>query len=162
MSWLKSMASGEEPEQYREPASTPKVKDPSRPGRMVSDKPANKPFLAYKSYREKQAKLHEEWLQRKKIRDEKIARGEEVGPEEPDPTAQQEIGLGGFIKFLLIMILFIALAGKFVTGSFIWEYDGKWIRLKTYFPPPSGRLFSERMLAEFDGRVPGRPIYLAV
>ncbi|KAK7060142.1 hypothetical protein VNI00_000906 [Paramarasmius palmivorus] len=162
MSWLKNMLTGEEPERYREPPSAPKVSDPSRPGRMVADKPANKPFLAYKEYRAKQAKLHEQWLQRKKERDEKIARGEAVGPEEPDPTAEKEIGLWGLIKFLLIVILFIALAGKFITGSFIWEYDGKWVRWKTYFPPPSGRLFSERMLKEFDGTVPGRPIYLAI
>jgi len=122
-------------------------------------------------------------LERKKERDEKIARGEEVGPEEKDPTAQEEVGLLGLLKFLLIVIVCISLAGKFVTGSYLWEYDGKWVQLRTYLPEvsfshlcatqqliptsfdigqPGQRLFSERMLAEFDGKVPGRPIYLAV
>ncbi|KAK1217350.1 hypothetical protein PQX77_019985 [Marasmius sp. AFHP31] len=162
MSWLKGMATGEDPEPYREPPTAPLVRDPSQPNRMVSNKPANKPFLAYKEYRDKQAKLHEEWLERKKERDEKIARGEEVGPEEKDPTAQEEVGLLGLLKFLLIVIVCITLAGKFITGSYLWEYDGKWVRLRTYFPEPGQRLFSERMLSEFDGRVPGRPIYLAI
>jgi len=46
MSWLKSMT-GEEPAPYVEPEGTVKVPDPSIPGRMVSTKNANKPFLAY-------------------------------------------------------------------------------------------------------------------
>ncbi|KAF9268303.1 cytochrome b5 [Marasmius fiardii PR-910] len=162
MSWLKGMATGEEPVPYKEPPTAPLVRDPSHPNRMVSNKPANRPFLAYKEYREKQERLHEEWLKRKRERDEKIARGEEVGPEEKDPTAQEEVGLLGLLKFLLVVILCISLAGKFITGSFVWEYDGKWVQWKTYFPEPGQRLFSERVLAEFDGRVPGRPIYLAI
>ncbi|THU83929.1 cytochrome b5 [Dendrothele bispora CBS 962.96] len=144
-----------------EPPSEPKVKDPSIPNRMVSNKTANRPFLAHKEYQEKQKQLHEAWLERKKIRDEKIARGEEVGPEEKDPTAQEEVGVLGLLKFFLYMIIFIALAGKFITGSYTWDYQGKWLQLKTYLPG-NQRLFSERLLAEFDGNKPGRPIYLAI
>ncbi|KAK7471114.1 hypothetical protein VKT23_002529 [Stygiomarasmius scandens] len=160
MSWLKTAATGKEPEPYVEPASEPKVKDAS--GRMVANKPANRPFLAHKEYQDKQKQLHEAWLERKKIRDEKIARGEEVGPEEKDPTAQQEIGAFGLFKFFLCLIIFAALAGKFFTGSYTWDYQGKWVQLKTYLPEGNQRLFSERLLAEFDGSKPGRPIYLAI
>lgn len=32
------------------------------------------------------------------------------------------------------MIVIVLLTGKFVTGSYIWEYDGKWVQAKTYFP----------------------------
>lgn len=161
MSWLPSLF-GKEPEPYVEPSDTPKVPDPSIPNRMVSTKSANRPFLAYKEYREKQAALHDAWLERKKIRDEKIARGEPVGPEEKDPTAEEEIGLLGILKFFLYLTVIIALAGKFITGSYTWDYESKWMRLKTYWPESNSRLFSERGLAEFDGSVPGRPIYLAI
>jgi hypothetical protein len=78
--------------------------------------------------------LHNAWLERKKERDEKMARGEEVGPEEHDPTAEEEVGCIGLLKFLLMVVVFVLLAGKFVTGSYIWEYDGKWLQLETYYP----------------------------
>ena len=91
-------------------------------------------MIRYKEYRHEQEKKHEEWLERKRERDERLARGEDVGPEEPDPTAEVEIGLWGVVKFLLSMIVVVMLTGKFVTGSYLWEYDGKWIQAKTYFP----------------------------
>jgi hypothetical protein len=49
MSWLKEMSGGEKMPPYVEAdsSSNPKVKDPSIPNRMVSTKPANRPFLAY-------------------------------------------------------------------------------------------------------------------
>lgn len=48
MSWLKEMAGGEKMPPYVEnDSSSPKVKDPYIPNRMVSNKPANRPFLAY-------------------------------------------------------------------------------------------------------------------
>jgi hypothetical protein len=90
--------------------------------------------IRYKEYRHEQEKKHEEWLARKRERDEGLARGEDVGPEEPDPTAEVEVGLWGLVKFLLSTIVVIMLAGKFVTGSYLWEYDGKWVQAKTYFP----------------------------
>ena len=91
-------------------------------------------MIRYKEYRHKQEKKYEEWLARKRERDQRLARGEEVGPEEPDPTAEVEIGLWSLVKFMLTTIVIIALTGKFVTGSFLWEYDGKWVQAKTYFP----------------------------
>jgi hypothetical protein len=133
---------------------------------------------SYKEYREKQEKLHQDWLKKKEERDEKIARGEKVGKLEPDPTAVEEVGLLGLLKFLLYVAIFFVLAGKFFTGSFIWEYEGKWTNLKTYWPVCSipcvsysaalifvqsqQLLYSEHMLATFDGTNPGKPIYLAV
>ncbi|KAF8897171.1 cytochrome b5-like heme/steroid binding domain-containing protein [Infundibulicybe gibba] len=163
MSWLQGL-NGEEPAPYVEandPGAEPRVEDPSIPNRMVSSKPANRPFLAYKEYRKKQEALHDAWVERKKERDAKIARGEEVGPEERDPTAEEEVGLLGILKFLVFVLIFVALAGKFISGSYTWDYEGKWVQLKTYWPT-NQRLFSERMLAEFDGTTPGKPIYLAI
>jgi hypothetical protein len=126
------------------------VPDPTDPNRKVSKKSANQPFLAYvhwywrvliiqpeysyKEYKDRQQQLHQDWVQRKKEREEKIARGEKVGPEERDPTAEEEVGLLGLLKFIVYLLLIVALAGRFFTGSFVWEYDGKWIRLKTYWP----------------------------
>ena len=75
-----------------------------------------------------------EWAARKRERDERLKRGEEVGPEEPDPTAEVEIGLWSLVKFFLSTIVIAMLTGKFVTGSYLWDYDGKWVQTKTYFP----------------------------
>ena len=91
-------------------------------------------MIRYKEYRHEQEKKHEEWLARKRERDEGLARGEEVGPEELDPTAEVEVGLWGLVKFLLSTIVIVMLTGKFVTGSYLWDYDGKWVQAKTYFP----------------------------
>jgi len=91
-------------------------------------------FYSHKHYKERQAREHEAWLERRREREEKIARGEKVGPEEEDPTAEREVGLLGLLKFIIYLILAVTLAGKFFTGSFLWEYDGKWARLKTYWP----------------------------
>ena len=46
MSWLAGLAQGKEPPPYKD-TSTDKVPDPSIPDRMVSNKAANQPFLAY-------------------------------------------------------------------------------------------------------------------
>ena len=78
---------------------------------------------SYAQYRAEREKAHEEWLKRKKEREEKLARGEEVGPEEPDPTEEVEVGCMGLLKFILYATLFVLLAGKFFTGSFLWELD---------------------------------------
>lgn len=69
-----------------------------------------------------------------KEREERLAKGLEVGPEEKDPTAEEEVGLLGLLKFIVYILIIIILAGKFVTGSFLWEYEGKWTNLKTYMP----------------------------
>lgn len=52
-----------------------------------------------------------------------MARGEEVGPEEPDPTEEPEVGCLGLLKFLFISFVVVVLAGKFFTGSYLWEQD---------------------------------------
>ncbi|KAH9482454.1 Neuferricin [Psilocybe cubensis] len=160
MSWISELSGGQPPPKFVD-NSTDKVKDPSIPGRMVSTKSANRPFLAHREYREKQEALHAAWLEKKKIHDEKIAKGEKVEPLEPDPTAVQEVGLLGLLKFIVIVLVCIALAGKFFTGSFMWESNSKWLKLDTYFASPHQRLFSEKFLAEFNGK-DGRPLYLAI
>ncbi|KAG1773824.1 cytochrome b5-like heme/steroid binding domain-containing protein [Suillus occidentalis] len=158
MSWIWN-PDGDAP---KPPPGDNMVQDPSDPNRRVTKKPANQPFLAHKQYREKQEQEHQAWLRRNHEREEKLARGEEVGPAEVDPTAEQEVGVLGLLKFIVYSLLVIVIAGKFFTGSFLWEYDGKWARLKTYWPEHSGRLFSETYLATFDGRDPAKPLYLAV
>ena len=79
--------------------------------------------ISYAQYREKRQQEHEAWLKRKKEREEKLARGEEVGPEEPDPTEEPEVGCLGLLKFIVISLVVVILAGKFFTGSFLWEQD---------------------------------------
>lgn len=91
-------------------------------------------YFSHKEYREKQQALHDEWVKKKQERDEKIARGEKVGPLERDPTAVEEVGLWGLLKFIVYLLLIVILAGKFITGDFLWEHNGKWLQLKTYMP----------------------------
>ena len=88
----------------------------------------------YTNYRKRQEAEHAAWLKRKQERDEKIAKGEEVGPEEPDPTAEVEVGLLGLLKFIVYTLIIISLAGKFVTGSFMWDYEEYLPSLRQFLP----------------------------
>jgi len=154
---------GAEPARYVPPPDEPKVKDPNIPDRMVSAKSANQPFLAHKEYRDRQEALHNEWVEKKKIRDAKIAKGEPVGPLGPDPTQPREVGILGLLKFVLYVTIFFALAGKFVTGSYTWEYKTRWLPTLKSLWPTDQRLFSEQALARFNGDSDdGRPTYLAI
>lgn len=156
MSWLKEAAGGGPLPPYVDNSLEDKVPDPHNPNRMVANKAANRPFLScgpncvqsspysshinrYHEYREKTEALHAAWLKKKHERDEKIARGEKVGPLGRDPTAQVEVGLLVILKFIVLLLLFASLAGKFITGSYTWEYESKWTRLKTYWPVRSDR-----------------------
>ena len=143
----------------------PMVPDPAFPNRMVSTKQANRPFLkyvlfgfavrppltvqrvaigvpSYSEYRTKREAEHAAWLERKNERTERLARGEVAGPEEPDPTEEPEVGCLGLLKFVLYVAVFALLAGKFITGSFLWEHElpnfKKWIPVRRpcllYFP----------------------------
>jgi hypothetical protein len=89
---------------------------------------------SHKEYRKKREALHNAWLERKKERDAKIARGEAVGPEEQDPTAEEEVGVLGLLRFLLYVAIIFLLIGKFVTGSYLWDYEVRWTQLKTVWP----------------------------
>ncbi|KAJ7122851.1 cytochrome b5-like heme/steroid binding domain-containing protein [Mycena epipterygia] len=159
MSWMGGLT-GQEPDRYVPPPDEAKVKDPHIPDRMVSAKAANQPFLQHKEYRDRQEALHNAWVEKKAIRDAKIAKGEPVGPLEPDPTAPKEVGVLGLLKFFFYVLLFGALAGKFVTGSYTWEYETRWMQLKTLWPTDQ-RLFSEKVLAEYNGET-SRPTFLAI
>jgi len=48
-----------------------------------------------------------------------------------------------------------------VTGGYLWDYDGKWVQAKTYFPVKQ-QLFSEGTLARYDGSDPNKPLYIAI
>ncbi|EJD01291.1 cytochrome b5 [Fomitiporia mediterranea MF3/22] len=159
MSWLFNPTGEHPPRAEAQQPEEEMAEDYS--GRKVSTRTANQPFLAYTRYRQEQKRLHEEWLERKKQREEKIARGEEVGPEEKDPTAQEEVGLLGLLKFIVYCLLFLALVGKFFTGSFLFDYEAKLPALKKLWPT-NDRLFSEEGLSKFDGTDKTKPIYLAI
>ncbi|KAH9168924.1 cytochrome b5-like heme/steroid binding domain-containing protein [Lactarius sanguifluus] len=128
-----------------------KFPDPAIPDRMVSTKRANQPFLSYKNYRDEQAKLHAAWREREDARLAAIA--------QPDPTAQKEIGLLGLLKFLVFLFVGVLLAGKFVTGDYGWGVETAQLRRLW---PTQQRLFSESLLARFDGNIEGIPLYIAI
>jgi hypothetical protein len=121
--------------------------------------------LRYKKYRDSQAKLHAAWLEREEARQAAIARGDPNPPAaEPDPTAEREIGLLGLLKFLFLLGVVVLLAGKFVTGEWMWGEGGRaWVNVRRWLPVgQQQRLFSETLLAKFDGSDPEMPVYIAV
>ncbi|KAJ4481916.1 cytochrome b5-like heme/steroid binding domain-containing protein, partial [Lentinula aciculospora] len=90
-------------------------------------------------------------------RDSDGTRGLDDGQSQEDATERK--GFVKALKLILYLIIFGALEGKFLTGSYLWEYEGKWIRLRTY---PPQRLFTESELARYDGTDPDKPVYLAI
>ncbi|CAK5262679.1 unnamed protein product [Mycena citricolor] len=159
MSWLGGLT-GQDVPTYVTPKDEAKVQDPAIKDRMVSAKSANQPFLRHQEYRAQQEALHNAWLEKKRVHDEKIARGEPAGRLERDPTEPIDVGVWGLIKFFLGLAVSIALLGKFVTGSYTWEYETRWLQLKRMVPM-DGRLFSEQALSQFNGEN-GKATYIAI
>lgn len=91
-------------------------------------------FNRYTQYRRKKEEEHNAWLKRKAEREEKISRGEKVGPEERDPTAEVELGIWSIIKFVVISMLVIALSGKFITGSYLWDFEDYLPTIRSLIP----------------------------
>ncbi|TFL00636.1 cytochrome b5-like heme/steroid binding domain-containing protein [Pterulicium gracile] len=100
-------------------------------------------------------------MDRQKEREAKIAKGEPVGSPERDPTAGKDLGVLALVKVLFVLLVSASLAGQFLVGSYTWGYDGKWVQAKTYWPATQ-KLFTETQLAQYDGKDPTKPIYLAV
>jgi hypothetical protein len=73
-----------------------------------------------------------------------------------------EIGLLGLCKFLVYVLLAVLLAGKFVTGEWFWGGEADVRKTLWKLWPAEQRLFSDSLLAEFDGSDPHKPLYLAV
>ncbi len=74
----------------------------------------------------------------------------------------REIGLLGLCKFLVYVLLAVLIAGKFVTGEWFWGGEADVRKTLWKLWPTEQRLFSESLLAEFDGNDPHKSLYLAV
>jgi hypothetical protein len=68
----------------------------------------------------------------------------------------------GLCKFLVYVLLAALLAGKFFTGEWFWGGEADVRKSLWKLWPTEQRLFSESLLAEFDGNDPHKPLYLAV
>lgn len=86
-------------------------------------------YREYKVKEEEKARLKAEMIQR---REEKIAKGEELGPE--DELEKEPSAILALLRVFLVFIGITMALGWFITGSVFWEYDGKWVRLSTYLP----------------------------
>jgi len=128
-------------------------------GRLVSNKRANQPYLSYGKWKMKQEELEREKAERAKRRAEKTAKGEKLEKEDLDEP--EESAIVALLKVFLVCLLFVSLTGKFVTGSFTFGYKGKWVQLKTYWPPTE-KTFTEAELAHYDGTTLKLPIYIAI
>jgi len=136
------------------------VRDPH--GRLVSNKRANQPYLAYARYREQMAAKEAAKAERAKRREEKLARGEELTKDDFDPPDESdENAVWALFKVFVVVLSFVALTGKFVLGSYTWGYEGKWVQLRTYWPTPE-KTFTDIELRKFDGTDPSLPIYVAL
>ena len=88
--------------------------------------------LSYREYKvkeEERARLKAEKIKR---REEKIAKGEELGPE--DELQKEPSAILALLRLFLVFIAIVMALGWFITGSVVWEYNGKWVRLSTYLP----------------------------
>ncbi|KAG8969981.1 hypothetical protein FRC03_012434 [Tulasnella sp. 419] len=131
------------------------------PGKVVPEKKANMPYFVHQDWKAKQAKLAKEKEERQRIRAEKIAKGEDPGP---DPDAPS-IGVGSFFKKLMTLVLCVLAAGYFITGDALWGYRHEYMSLKFWqslIPDPNMTVFTESQLAKYDGTDPEKPIYLAI
>ncbi|KZP00066.1 cytochrome b5, partial [Calocera viscosa TUFC12733] len=128
-------------------------------GRLVSNKKANQPYLAYGRWKVEQAKKDAAKLERKKRREAKLAAGTPLSPDDIDEP--EESLVWALTKVLVVILAFTAIAGRFVTGSALWGYEGKWVKWRTYWPQGE-RVFSETELARYDGSNPDLPIYLGL
>ncbi|KIO15724.1 hypothetical protein M407DRAFT_205977 [Tulasnella calospora MUT 4182] len=131
-------------------------------GRMVPEKKANKPYFVYQDYKRKQAELEAAKAERQKIRAEKIARGEEVGP---DPDEEKPSAAGTIIKIFVIGLLMTLYAGYFVMGDPFWGSENKWLTAKhwaSFIPDGTQKMYSESQLATYDGTDPEKPVFLAI
>ncbi|KAG8955580.1 hypothetical protein FRC04_007571 [Tulasnella sp. 424] len=131
-------------------------------GRMVPEKKANKPYFVYQDYKRKQAEQEAAKAERQRIRAEKIARGEEVGP---DPDEKKPSAAGTFIKIFILGLLMTLYAGYFVTGDPWWGYENKWLTVRHWaslIPDGTQKMYTESMLAKYDGTDPEKPVLLAI
>ncbi|CAE6336868.1 unnamed protein product [Rhizoctonia solani] len=142
-------------EQLFDKDGNPKIRDSK--GRLVSQKKANQPYLAYQKHREEEAKRAEAKAERKRIRAEKIARGEDPGPDE-DP---ENLSLWDVVRTVLVLAGLIALTGQLVTGSLVWGAKGRLVDVRRWWPTQK-TMFSEAQLAKFDGSDPLKPVYIAI
>ncbi|KZT60236.1 cytochrome b5, partial [Calocera cornea HHB12733] len=113
----------------------------------------------YGRWKVEQAKKEAAALERKKRREAKLSSGTPLAPEDLDEP--EESLLWALTKIFLFLLLFTAIAGRFITGSVLWGYEGKWARWRTYWPAGE-RVFSEAELARYDGSDPALPIYLGL
>ncbi|KAG8975359.1 hypothetical protein FRB90_009550, partial [Tulasnella sp. 427] len=131
-------------------------------GRMVPEKKANKPYFVYQDHKRKQAEEAAAKAQRQRIRAEKVACGEEVGP---DPDEERPSAAGGLLKVLVLALLMALYAGYFVMGDPFWGYENKWLTARHWaslIPDGTQKMYTESMLAKYDGTDPEKPLLLAL
>jgi len=130
-------------------------------GRLVAEKTANRPFFVHQDYKKKQEAEKAAQAERKRVRFEKIAKGEDVGR---DPDQESHL-FGNIIKLLLLTMLMGLYAGYFITGDPYWGYEHKWLTVRHWaslIPDGTQKAYTEHQLLQYDGSNPERPILLAV
>lgn len=116
-------------------------------GRRVSQKPANKPFLAYQRFKQLESE-----------KEERIKAGRPLPSDLPAPWT-----IWSFIKPLILLLLFTPVFGQFLTGSPAFGYEPQIRKAwRAYGPKKSFQEFTPVQLAAFDGSDPKKPIYLAI
>jgi len=128
-------------------------------GQEVTDKSANKPFLAYRQHKKREEEKAAAKAERKRRREEKIAKGEPLT--EDDLDEYEDTACWALTKMMLWIVGAFVLSGWFFTGSAVWGIESQWLNPRTWIPMDQ-TAFSETQLAAFDGTDPTKPIYLAI
>ncbi|KAI5454390.1 hypothetical protein NCC49_004444 [Naganishia albida] len=122
-----------------------KVRDST--GRLVSNKPANGPFLAYQRWKEEEAE--------RKARE---ARGEKPVRK---PSANSKWTVWSVLKWLAILAIATMALGNFLVKSPFWGYGDQMVKTYRGFVTPQ-KIFTPEQLAAYDGKDASKPIYLGV
>ncbi|KAK4047751.1 hypothetical protein OIV83_005259 [Microbotryomycetes sp. JL201] len=123
-------------------------------------KKANLPFLVHQRYLAKQRQLKQQ-QQQSRLSDkagQESATGRTVPGEMPSVVRS-------VLKWVVLAIVTSALVSKTVTGTFSWNYDGKFssvTKIQQALLPPKQVYLSEHQLALHDGSNPKYPVYVAL
>ena len=78
----------------------------------------------HQDHKKKLDALEAEKVERRRIRKEKIARGEDPGP---DPDAPRSMSTKNVFRATVLFVVMALYAGYFIVGDPLWGYENKWL-----------------------------------
>lgn len=113
-------------------------------GRLISTKPANEAYLSYQRWKDSQSG---------------VAETRSPGPE---LKAESASPLWNTIRYVVLGLMLMMLAGKFVNESPVWGYEKDISKFWRVMFPREMKHLSPQDLAKFDGSDRSLPIYVGI